>query len=443
MRVIVIGAGEVGYQLTKYLSQEELEVVVIEKDPLKLQRINEELDVATIVADGVSPSALEEAGASKADMLVAVTNSDEVNMISCMLAKAMFTIPRKIARIRNPEYFRNKRLLNRENLDIDPAISPEYEVGQDIIRLLETPFATDVEDFEDGLVRVIGFRVPDGSPLNGRLLKSIPPKKFLIGLIERDDGVIVPSGDDRVRSDDVIYMPVKKWEVGDAIDFLEADAKPAKRIMIVGGGRIGYYIASEMEARADIKLIEHNTERCKFLSQDLKRSIVLHGDGSDEKLLVEENIADMDAFVTVSNNEELNIMASMLAKKLGAKKTITLVNRTDYLHLARGLGLKTVLNPRIITASKILKYIRRGDILSLTALVEDRAEIIEARIGSGSKLIGKSLASAKIPQNALVGTIIRGNQIIIPSGSDEIVVGDRVIIFSLRESIRDVEKFLV
>jgi trk system potassium uptake protein TrkA len=442
MRVIIIGAGEVGYQLTKYLSQEKLEVVVVEKDQAKLGRMGDELDVATIVADGVSPSVLEEAGAASADMLVAVTDSDEVNMIYCMLAKAMFNIPRKIARIRNPEYYRNEKLLDKNNLDIDPAICPEVEVGQDIIRLLETPFATDVEDFEDGLVKVIGFRVPDDSPLDGRILKSIPPKKFLIGLIEREEKVLVPSGDDKVKRDDVIYMPVKKWEIGDAIAFLEADAKPAKKIMIVGGGRIGYYIASEMEAKADIKLIETDVERCKFLSQSLRKSIVLHGDGSDEKLLNEENIADMDVFVTLTNNEELNIMASMLAKKLGVRKTITLVNRTDYLHLARGLGLKTVLTPRIITASRILKYIRRGDILSLTALIEDRAEIIEARIGSGSKLIGKSLANAKIPENALIGTIIRGDQIIIPSGSDVIEAGDRMIIFSLRESIKEVEKLI-
>jgi trk system potassium uptake protein TrkA len=429
--------------VTRFLVEEAIDVVVIEEDPAKIGRIIDELDVATIVADGCSPSGLKEAGADKADILLAVTNSDESNMIACILAKAMFNIPRKIARIRNPEYFKSEKLLSRENLDIDPAINPELEVARAIIRLLETPFAIDVEDFEDGLIKVIGFRIPEDSALIGRKLKSIPPKKFLIGIIERHDSVIIPSGSDMIKAEDVIYMPVKKWEVGDAIDFLGASAKPARKIMIVGGGRVGYYIASAMETKADVKIVERNTERCKYLSKGLRRSTVLHGDGSDGNLLVEENIANMDVFVSVSNNEDLNIMASLLAKRLGAKKTITIVNRTDYISLAHGLGLQAVLSPRLITASSILKYVRGGDILSLTAVAEDRAEVIEARIGSGSKLIGKKLQEAKMPKSSLVGAIMRDEKIIIPSGADVIYEGDKLIIFTLRESIRNVEKLLV
>lgn len=447
MRVIIVGAGEVGYQITKFLAMEAVDVVVVEKDPEKLKRISDELDVATIVADGCSPSVMKEAMADKADMLLAVTDSDETNMIACLLAKAMFNIPRKIARIRNPEYFKNEKLLSKENLDIDPAINPEFEVARAVIRLLETPFAIDVEDFEDGLIKVIGFRVPEGSGLIGTRLKKLqdlPSKKFLIGIIERQDAIIIPSGDDTIEVNDVIYMPVKKWEVGDAMHFLGASAKPARKIMIVGGGRVGYYIASAMETKANVvKVIEVDAERCKYVSKNLRRSTVLHGDGSDRDLLVEENIADMDAFVSVSNNEELNIMASVLAKRLGAKKTITIVNRTDYLSLAHGLGLQAVLSPRLITASSILKYVRRGDILSLTAVTEDKAEIIEARIGKDSKLRGKSLQKAKMPRSSLVGAVIRNEKIIIPSGADVINEGDKLIIFTLRESIRDVEKLLV
>jgi|Deesub1362A_J573_1020465.scaffolds.fasta_scaffold00275_23 trk system potassium uptake protein TrkA len=447
MRVIIVGAGEVGYQITKFLAMEAVDVVVIEKDAQKLSRISDELDVATIVADGCSPSGLKEAGADKADILLAVTNSDETNMIACMLAKAMYNIPRKIARIRNPEYFKNEKLLSKENLDINPAISPEFEVARAIIRLLETPFAADVEEFEDGLIKVIGFRVPKGSALTGVPLKNLTgvrsSKKFLIGIIEREGTVIIPSGEDKIKTDDVIYLPVKKWEVGDVMDFLGVTAKPARKIMIVGGGRIGYYVASAMETKADVKVIEKDAQRCKYVSKNLRKTIVLHGDGSDENLLREENIKDMDAFVSVSNNEELNIMASLLAKRLGAKKTITIVNRTDYLSLAHGLGLETVLSPRFITASSILKYVRRGDILSLTAIAEDRAEIIEARVGRGSKFRGKTLANAKLPKSAVVGAIMRDEKITIPSGADVIEEGDKLIIFTLRESIRDVEKLLV
>ena len=426
---------------------EDIDVVVVEKDPAKLKRINEESDVATIVADGCSLSGLKEAGADRADMLLAVTNSDETNMIACMLAKAMFNIPRKIARIRTPEYFKSERLLSRENLDINPAINPEFEVAGAIIRLIEIPFATDVEDFEDGLIKVIGFSVPEGSALIGTRLNDLQGlgsrKKFLIGIIERGEPIIIPSGEDEIKNGDVIYLPVKKWEIGDAMNFLGGSAKPAKKIMISGGGRVGYYIASAIETKADVKLIEKDAGRCKHVSMNLRKSTVLHGDGSDRNLLVEENIADMDVFVSVSNNEELNIMASVLAKRLGAKRTITIVNRPDYLSLAHSLGLQTVLSPRMITASTILRYVRKGDILSLTAVAEDKAEIIEARIGEGSKLVGKSLESSKLPRTSLVGAIIRDEKIIIPSGADVINKGDKLIIFTLKESIRAVEKLLV
>jgi trk system potassium uptake protein TrkA len=446
MRAIIIGAGEVGYQIAKFLAMEGIDVVVVDKDPAKLARAGEDLDVATVAADGLSPSGLREAGAEKADILLAVTNSDEANMISCLLAKAMFNVPRKIARIRNPEYFNNEKLLGKDNLDINPAISPEYEVARAVVRLLETPFAVEVEELEEGLIKVIGFRIPEESPLVGKSFKSfqkLPSKKFLIGIIERDDGVVIPSGEDSVRAGDVIFMPVKKWEVGDAMNFLGVTGRPARKVMIVGGGRVGHYVASAMEAKADVKVIERDAERCKFMSKTLRKATVLHGDGSDEALLKEENIADMDAFVAVSNNEELNMMASMLASRLGAGKTITLVNRTDYLSLAHGLGLQAVLSPRLITASSILKYVRRGDILALTAVAEDRAEIIEARVGPSSGFLGKPLKKAKLPRSVLVGAVIRGEKIIIPSGDDVLNEGDKLIIFALRESIKAVEKLLV
>lgn len=446
MRVIIVGAGEVGYQVTKFLALEGVDVVVVEKDPAKLRRISDELDVATVVADGLNPSGLKAAGAEKADILLAVTDSDETNMITSMIAKAMFPIPRKIARIRNPEYLNNEKLLGRENLDIDPAISPEIEVATAIIRLLETPFAVDVEDFEEGLIKIIGFRIPEGSRLAGVALKNIrdlaPPKHFLIGIMERHGNAIIPSGEDAIQPEDVIYMPVRKWEVGDAMRFLGASARPAKKIMVLGGGRIGYHIAAVMEAKADVKLVERDADRCKFLSQNLKKSVVLQGDGSDESLLMEENVADMDAFVSVTNSEEINIMSSLLAKRLGARKTVTIVNRTEYLSLAKGLGLEVVLSPRLITAGTILKYVRRGEILSLTSIADAKAEVIEARISGNSKLVGKPLKDVKMPSSSLVGSILRGEKIIIPSGGDVITEGDKLIFFTLRESIREVEKLL-
>jgi len=366
MRVIIVGAGEVGYQIAKFLSLESLDVVVIDKDRNKTARIAEEIDIAVVDGEGGSPSSLTEAEADRADMLLAVTDQDETNMIACLLAKAMFGIPRKIARIRNPDYFLNERLL--KTLDIDPAINPELEIASAIVRILEAPFASEIEDFEQGLVKVVGFKIPETSPLIGQPLKSFGAtsgRKLLIGLVVRDEKTFVPTGDDSVRRGDIVYMPVIPNALHETTALLGIPMIPIKRIMILGGGRTGYYVASRIEQHADVKIIEQSEERCKFLSKNLSRSLILHGDGTEQKILLEENIGDMDAFVSVSNNDELNIMVSLLAKKLGAKKTITLVNKIDYVALAHSLGIQAVLSPRLITAGTILRYVRRGDILSL------------------------------------------------------------------------------
>lgn len=445
MHVIIVGAGEVGYQIAKFLTLEGVDVTVIDQDRAKLRRISEELDVAVIEGGGGDPSVLKEAEAEKADILLAVTNSDETNMIACLLGKAMFKIPRKIARIRNPDYFFNKNLLSPENLDIDPAINPELEVAKAITRLLEIPFATEVEDFEEGSAKVIGFKVESGNPIIGKSLKDLKEESrenFIIGIIERDEKVIIPSGKETIKAGDIIYLPTRKTDIAEIAEALKVSKRPSKRVMIAGGGRIGYYIASMMEGKADIKIIEKDPERCKFLAGSLGRTLILQGDCADQALLLEENIENMDIFVAVTNNEELNIMSSLLARKLGVKKSIVIVNRMDYIPLAHSLGLQAVLSPRLITASSILRYVRRGDILSLTAIAEDKAEIIESRVGETSVLKDRVLKDAKLPVNTLIGMIIRDDGMIIPSGSDIIRKGDKLIIFTLRESIKEVEKIL-
>jgi trk system potassium uptake protein TrkA len=443
MRIIIVGAGEVGFQLARVLSAENIEVVVIDKSKEKLKRISEELDVALVEGEGGAPSVLEEAGANQADILLAVTNIDEANMIACLVAKVMFQIPRNVARIRNLEYFSNEVLLN--SLGINPAISPEIEAAKAIIRLIEVPFAADVDDFEYGKIKVIGFRIPSDSILIGKAFKNLDltKPKVLIGAIQRSDKIIIPSGNDTLKKDDIIYVPVP-WENIDAVcTSIGGTTTPVKRIMIVGGGRIGFYVAKTMEERnLSVKIIEHDAERCKFLLKSLNKSVILHGDGSDQKLLEEENIQDMDVFVAISNNEELNIMASLLAKSRGVKKVVTIVNKTDYLPLANNLGIEAVLSPRLITADTILKYVRSGNILSLTTIAEGKAEIMEAEAKEGSILIGKTLREVELPQKTLIGAIIRNNNVIIPSGNDKIAGNDKLIIFTLKDSIRQVEKLL-
>ncbi|MCX8027757.1 MAG: Trk system potassium transporter TrkA [Thermodesulfovibrionales bacterium] len=446
MHVIIVGAGEVGYQIARFLSSESIDVVVIDRDTDKLKRISEELDVAVVEGEGGDSSVLKEAGAEKADMLLAVTNSDETNMIACLLAKAMFSIPRKIARIRNPDYYFNKEIMNKDNLDIDPVINPELEAAKAVTRLLEVPFASEVEDFENGAIKVIAVKLSEQSPLIGKPLKNIRlnlKTRFLIGLIIRDEKAIIPTGDDKLKAGDIVYLPVRKVDIPDIAMVLALPVKPSKDIMIIGGGKIGYYIASSMEPKSNVKIIEKDAERCKYLSRYLGKTLILHGDGADQKLLDEENISEMDVVVVVTNIDELNIMSALLAKKMGARKTISLVNRNDYIPLAHSLGLQSLLSPRMITASSIMRYIRKGDILSLTAIADAKAEIIEARISSMSPLVGRTLREFDMPKSTVIGAIIRGQKIIIPTGDDTLQTDDRLVVFTLKESIKSLESILV
>jgi len=445
MRIIIVGAGEVGYNIAKFLTYEGVDVVVVDRDGEKLRRISEELDIATIEGEGSDPSIFKEAGAKDADLLIAVTNSDETNMIACLIGKAMFGIKRRIARIRNPDYFFNKELLGKNYLDIDPAINPELETANAILKILEVPFATEVIEFEEGRVVVAGFKVPPKSKVINRELKylrSVINKDFIIGIIKRDEEIIVPRGEDVLFEGDIVYIPLKKGDVMEIAQAFEIPVFPTQKVMIVGGGRIGYYIAKTLEEKADVKIIEKNEEKCKFLSRNLKKALVLYGDGTDKQLLLEENIKDMDAYITVSGNDEMNIMGALLAKKLGVKKVIALVNKSDYIPLAYELGVQSVLSPRLLTASIILRYIRRGDVLSLTAVAENKVEIMEVLGSYKSSIINKALKDIKFPKNAVIGAIVRGGEIIIPKGEDVIKEGDKLIIFALKEAIKDIEKLL-
>ncbi len=445
MRVIIVGAGEVGYNIAKFLIYEGIDIVVIDRDGEKLRKISEELDIAVIEGEGSDPSVFKEAGAKNADLLIAVTNSDETNMIACLLGKATFGIKRRIARIRNPDYFFNKELLGKNYLDIDPAINPEFETAEAILRILEIPFATEVIEFEKGRVVVAGFKIsPKSKVVNKELkhLRNIINKDFVVGVVKRDEEVIVPRGEDVLYEKDIIYIPLKKEEAMEIAQAFDIPVFPTQKVMIVGGGRIGYYIAKALEEKAYVKIIEKNEEKCKFLSKNLKKSLILHGDGTDKELLVEENIKDMDAYITVSGNDEMNIMGALLAKKLGAKKVIALVNKSDYIPLAYELGVQSVLSPRLLTASMILRYIRKGDVLSLTAIAENKVEIMEVLGSYKSSIINKALKDIKFPKNAVIGAIVRGGEIIIPKGEDVIKEGDKLIIFALKKSIKEVEKLL-
>ncbi len=447
MKVVIVGAGEVGYHIATFLSREKIDVVVIDSNKDNLRRVSNELDVATIDGHGGSPAVLKEAGLDGADILLAVTNSDETNMIACLIGKALFKVKRKIARIRDTEYLNNSILLNKYNLDIDPAISPELEAAKAIVRLIEVPLASVVEDFEDGIIKVVGYRIPHNSYLSGTSMKDMNEKlgyRFLIGIIQRDNSVIIPTGRDKLQDGDIIYFPVMKGLIEETMSFvIGTRVKPVRNVMIMGGGRVGYNVALMLEKQGvSVKIIDRDAERCKFLSKSLKKAIILHGDGTDRKILEEENVGGMEVFAALTQNEELNIMSAVLAKREGVRRVITIVNRTDYISLANSLGVDSVLSPRLITASSILRYVRMGEILSLTAIADDRAEILEAGVKDGAVLGKVRLRDARLPKGSLIGAVIRGEHVIIPSGEDVINEGDRIIVFALSQAIKDVEKLI-
>lgn len=444
MRVIILGAGEVGYQIARYLSGESIEVVVIDRETSKLKRVSEDLDVATIEGEVGDSDVLRDSGAEHADILLAVTDSDEANMIACLLAKTMFKVPRRIARIRNTDYYRNKQLLSKDTLDINPAINPEVEAAEAITRLLKAPFASTIEPFENGIVYVLGCKLPEASPFAGRSLKEVSGagRRLLVGLVERGDQVFIPTGNDIVQAGDIVYLPVLSSQIAQTVAHLGIVTQPVRRVIMNGGGRIGYAVASAIEREVDLKVIDADLERCKFLSKQLHRAIVLYGDGSDQRMLTDEYISETDVYISVTNNDELNIMACLLAKKLGVKKTISVVNRTDYISVAHSLGLHSVLSPRLLTASSIVRYVRRGEILSLTAIADGRAEVLEARVPDSSPIVGVALREMQLPAGSLIGAVIRGNDVIIPTGADSLRPGDKLIVFVLREAMRDIEKML-
>ena len=372
MRAIIVGTGEVGYNIAKFLTYEGVDVVVIDRDGEKLNRIVEELDITVVEGEGSDPAVFKEAGAENADLLIAVTNSDETNMIACLLGKAMFNVRRRIARIRNPDYFFNKEILGKNYLDIDPAINPELEVVKVAVKFLEIPFATEIIEFENGQIVVAGFKIDRESKLVGKELKTLRTtlkKDFVIGVIKRDEEVIIPRGEDIIKEGDIIYMPLKRDEVEDVAQALGIFSKPVRKVIIVGGGRIGYYIAKFIEHKVDVKIIEREEERCKNLSRFLKKSLILHADGEDKQLLIEENIKDMDAYITVDYTQWgsfpqlillfLMFFGGMVGSTAGGIKQLRmyLIFKQIYRQFIQ------LIHPRAITSIKLNDKILTQDIL--------------------------------------------------------------------------------
>ncbi len=446
MKVIIVGAGEVGYNIARRLSEEDHDVIVIDRDPAMIRRLSETLDIQYILGQGSSPSVLNEAGLKDADILVAVTDSDEINIVACLFANIESKQTIKIARIRNREYLQHIDVLE-SGVNINLIINPESEVVKTVMTLLKVPGASDVVDFAEGRVRLLGMNVKSNPALAGRKLqdfrselKSLP---FLIAAIIRGEKMIIPRGNDMILPNDFIYIVVEEQSMGAVLEKLRIAHQPLKRIMVVGGGNLGAAIAERLDdGQYKAKIIERDSSRCQRLADSLNRVTVLNGDGTDKELLKEENIQDTDAVIAVTGDEETNILISLLAKELGAKKTVTRISKFSYIPLVTAIGIDTVVSPRLSAVSAILQHIRRGKVVSVAPLKGESAEAIEVVALETSQIVGKSLKDVKFPRGALLGAIVRGDRVIIPSGESVVEPQDRLIIFSGREAIPAVEKYL-
>lgn len=441
MKIIIIGAGKVGCQIAKTLSSENHDVVIIEKDDMKRQSAQDNLDVLTILGNGANVRTLEKAGIKQTDMIIAVTSSDEVNMIACMTAK-QFGVPQKIARIRNPEYL-YANALSREKLGIDLTINPERATAKEIVKLLKSPInVAQVQSFAGGKVQLFELKIEKGFPFINQQLRAITFKyPILVAAIFRNDKIIIPNGEEKITTGDNLYILIKKDDFAGLNEIFNQKPLNMQNVMILGGSRIGIQTALIL-AKLGIgtKLIERDKEKCEKIAESLPHTLVINGDGTNIDLLKSEGIETIDGFVAVTGFDEDNLLVALLAKHLGTKKVIAKVDRTNYIPILEKIGVDAVVNPRMTTASAILRFIRKGKIISLTLLKEGEAEVIELIVSPYSKIINKPLKKANLPQNTIIGAIVRKDEVIIPHGNDIIQPEDKIIIFALSSDIKKIEK---
>jgi len=446
LRVIIIGAGEVGSSIADILSKENNDVLIIEKnEEIVKEFMSSSVDAQIIRSDAISPMVLEEAGIKETKMLIAVTDVDETNIVACLLAKE-YDVPLKIARIRNPELSAKNFFIPHDKFGIDLLINPDQIIAQEIKSLIKMPGATNLFDFADGLVKLIGFKVNQDAPITNKTLKELrdfsPDISFLVVAIIRNESLIIPKGNEKINVDDQLFVIAKSESTESILRLLgKTPNQINKRIIIVGGGRLGRTIALTLEKEdLSITLIEKDKDKCQLLVSQSENILVLNGDGRDEDLLVQEGIKDTDIFIAATNDEETNLLTSLLAKHHKVKTTMAIINKKEYFPLLPSVGIDAPISPKQFTADAILKYVRRGRILSLATISETQAETLEMVAPPFSKIINTPLKKLKLPSGALIGAIVHGKDVFIPIGDDIIQPDDRVIIFAIPSAISSIEK---
>ncbi|MGP1959633.1 MAG: Trk system potassium transporter TrkA [Arsenophonus sp. NC-TX2-MAG3] len=449
MKIIILGAGQVGETLAENLVDENNDITIVDTNTERLRQLQDKFDLRVVSGYGSYPKILREAGAKDADMLVAVTNSDETNMIACQIAYSLFKTPNKVARIRASEYIKEtKKLFTPNHIPIDYLISPEQLVIDYIYKLIQYPGALQVVNFASGKVSIVAVKAYYGGSLVGNpllnLREHLPHIDTRIAAIFRQNRSIRPQGSTIIEAGDEIFFVVAPEYIRAVMSELQRLEKPYKRIMIIGGGNIGAGLAKQLEKDYNVKLIEHDQERATELAELLHDTIVFYGDASDQELLAEEHIEQIDVFITLTNDDEANIMSAMLAKKMGAKKTMVLIQRSAYLDLVQGGVIDIAISPQQATISALLRHVRKADIINVSSLRKGVAEAIEA-IAHGnentSKVVGKKISEIKLPRGTIISAIVRDNEVIIANSYHVIKQDDHIIMFITdKKHVPEVEK---
>jgi trk system potassium uptake protein TrkA len=449
MKVIICGAGQVGYGIAERLAAEHNDVSVIDTSPELIRGVRDNLDVRGFVGHGSHPGVLEAAGAQQADMIIAATLYDEVNMVACQVAHSLFNVPTKIARIRAQSYLEShyQDLFSRDNMPIDVIISPELEVGEMVLRRIALPGATDVVRFADDNIAMVAIECLEECPVINtplsQLTELFPDLQSTVVGICRGGRLFIPHSADQLVAGDLAYVVTTREQVRRTLGLFGHEEQEASRIVIAGGGNIGLYVARAIEmrqSRTRVKIVEHTRERAVAIADELRRTVVLHGSALDQKLLLEAGIQDTDLMVALTNNDQVNILSSVMAKRLGCTSTLVLINNPAYQDFTKTLGVDAHLNPRNVTISRVLQHVRRGRIRAVHSVQGGLAEIIEAEALETSPLVGPVLRDLDLPDGMRIGAIYREGEALTPSGSLRIKPKDRVVIFALADAVRQVEQ---
>ncbi len=448
MKIIILGAGRVGSTVAESLVGEANDITIVDVDPERLRQLQDRLDLRTVVGNASHPEILKQAGAEDADMILAVTQNDETNLVACKLASIIFNIPTKIARIRASDYLAHPEIFSPENFSVDFTICPEQILTDYIVKLIEFPEALQVLDFADGKINLVGMRAsPDGTLVDQELQnlkKHMPNVETRVAAIFRKGRAIMPERDTIIETGDEVFFIAAAKDIRMVMNELKRMDKPIRRIMIAGGGNIGSRLAKSVEANHQVKLIEYNKKVCERLAANLSRTLILHGDATDEALFEAENVDEMDLFCALTNDDENNIMAALLAKRMGARKVIALINRSVYVDLVQGGEIDIAISPSQATIGSLLTHVRRADVTAVHSLRRGAAEALELVAhgdAKSSRVVGRRIDEIDLPPGVSIGAIVRENLVLIAHRDTVIEQDDHVIVFAInKELIPKVEK---